>query len=49
MIHFIKMCQRGEDLKKDERKKAFHECIPYYDGEWGKRNNKNIINDIEVG
>lgn len=47
MIAFLDMCISGEDMKKNDRKNAFEECIPFFDGKCGKRIKEDIIFDLE--
>lgn len=37
------MCRKGEDPRKEERTKAFHECVPFFDGKCGERIKNDII------
>jgi glycosyltransferase involved in cell wall biosynthesis len=48
MIGFLEMCKGGNDYKKEERRNAFHKCVPYFDGECGNRIAQNIIADISA-
>lgn len=47
MIKFIEMCNEGNDLKKEKREKAFKKCIPYFDGNCGKRIALDIIKSLK--
>ena len=47
MVSFLDMCRQGKDDKRKERTTAFHECVPYYDGNCGKRIARCIIQDIK--
>ena len=44
MVAFVEDCRKGLDTQKEVREKAFHECIPYFDGLCGER----IKNDIAL-
>ena len=46
MIHFLNMCRKGEDPLKEDRKIAFTECIPYFDGKCGERIKEDIIESL---
>jgi hypothetical protein len=48
MIGFLKMCREGKDTKREERREAFHKCVPYFDGESGKKIAQNLIDDISL-
>lgn len=45
MISFVETCLDGKDTRKELRNKAFHECIPFFDGNSGER----IKEDIYAG
>lgn len=48
MEDFLAMYENGEDSLKEKREQAFHECIPYFDGQCGKRIKEDIIEGIKV-
>lgn len=47
MEAFIKMVRDGKDPKKEERNRAFHECVPYFDGKCGERIKDNIFQELK--
>lgn len=48
MSKFIDMVRINEDPKKGERESAFEKCIPYFDGNCGKRIKEDVINSIKL-
>ena len=46
MTSFVEDCRNGLDLQKDAREKAFHECIPYFDGKCGERIKEDIATSL---
>lgn len=54
MIEFVECCQSGMDTKREMRERCFSVCVPFFDGECGKRikdnlwieAHKNISNDM---
>ena len=42
-VDFFEMIQRGEDPMKEQREKAFHECILHFDGKNGQRMKDFIV------
>ena len=46
MIHFLDMCRRGEDPLKENRAKAFAECVPFFDGKCGERIKEDIVESL---
>lgn len=46
MINFVEACEQGVDQNREQREKAFEECIPYFDGMAGNRIKEDIINGI---
>ena len=47
MIQFLESCKNGIDPEKGNREKAFHQCIPYFDGCCGKRIAEDIVQEME--
>ena len=48
MEEFLDMCQNNEDPLWIKRKKAFAQCIPYFDGKCGERIKEDIIEALEA-
>lgn len=48
MEEFLDMCQKNEDPLWIKRKKAFAQCIPYFDGKCGERIKEDIIEALEA-
>ena len=46
MVSFVEQMKRYEDPKRAERESAFHQCIPYYDGQCSRRIADDIANSI---
>lgn len=46
MVGFLDMCRNGKDPKREAREKAFHMCIPNYDGRCGMRIKEDIVNGV---
>lgn len=46
MVGFLEMCRNGKDPKREVREKAFHMCIPNYDGRCGMRIKEDIVNGV---
>lgn len=42
-INFLEMIRRGEDPMKEQREKAFHECVYAFDGQNGQRMKDFIV------
>ena len=48
MITFITDCSKNVDTNKQERQKAFKQCIPYFDGKCAERIKDDIANDVSA-
>lgn len=48
MKDFLVNCMQGKDPLKAEREKAFKECIPYFDGQCGRRIKEDIIEGMKM-
>ena len=48
MVAFVQRCCEGLDIKHEERNAAFHQCIPYFDGECAERIKEDIIQSLET-
>lgn len=46
MKAFVEQCMRGEDPKREERVRAFHEMIPLFDGKCGERIKEHIAETL---
>lgn len=46
MCNFLDMCLSGKDIMLTARKRAFKECIPYFDGKCGERVKEDMINGV---
>ena len=46
MTAFVENCRNGLDPQKEAREKAFHECIPYFDGKCGERIKEDIAKSL---
>ncbi|MCC8149930.1 MAG: hypothetical protein LIO96_00275 [Lachnospiraceae bacterium] len=44
---FLQMCREEQDPKREERRKAFEKCIPFFDGQCGMRVKEDIIYDLK--
>lgn len=47
MIRFVENCEQGIDKNKEQRRKAFKECIPYFDGNNGERIKEDILESVK--
>ena len=48
MLRFLEMCREGKDVMAAARRRAFHRCIPYFDGKSGIRIKDDMINGVCV-
>lgn len=46
MCNFLQMCKSGNDIMSAARKRAFAECIPFFDGKCGERVKEDMINGV---
>lgn len=46
MCSFLQMCMSGNDIMSAARKRAFEECIPFFDGKCGERVKEDMINGV---
>ena len=46
MVDFLERCREGVDREKEQREKAFRECIPFFDGHCGDRIKEDIAESL---